>query len=105
MKLIYTFHTKVVGSTFCGGQELLKMIEPGQKVQLVPEPDNKYDKNAIQIYISDNDRLGYIPKETAPIIHEEWSKQRILKVEVAEITGKGKANLGANLKVEVYESE
>lgn len=105
MKLAYIFHTKVVGSTFCGGQELLHLIEPGQDIQLIPEPDNKYDPNAVQVFISENDRLGYVPKETAPIIHEEWGRNRILKCKVAEITGKGKANLGANLIVEVYESE
>lgn len=105
MKLAYTFHTKVVGSTFCGGQELLHTISAGQEIKLIPEPDNKYDPNAIQIFISDDDRLGYIPKETAPIIHEEWGRNRILKCKVAEITGQGKANLGANLEIEVYEIE
>jgi len=36
-------------------------------VALVPEPDNKYDKNAIAVYMNDY-KIGHVPAEIVPFI-------------------------------------
>jgi len=48
-------------------QELLEALEEGQEVQLIREPDNPYDPNAIAIY-NGKDMLGYIPATDIPIV-------------------------------------
>lgn len=40
------------------------LLKEEEEVQLIPEPTNKYDKNAIQIRWQDI-MLGYVPKQVA----------------------------------------
>lgn len=52
----------IVGTQFTGLPEgYLEAIAPGAEVTLVREADNKYDKNAVAIWIEDR-RVGYVPK-------------------------------------------
>ena len=39
------------------------MPEPKERVILVPEPENKFDANAIAVYNQNCQLLGYVPKE------------------------------------------
>ena len=64
-----TFRFRIAGVSFEGRQEMLKklasFLEPGGfeniAVQLVSEPDNVYDANAIKVIFGDM-HLGYVPK-------------------------------------------
>ena len=60
-----TITTKVVGVSFEGRQTHISKLTPETKLYLVPEPDNIYDSNAIQVIDENNNRLGYIPKNQA----------------------------------------
>jgi len=53
---------EVKGVMFEGRQERIEKVCIGDEVDLVPEPDNPYDKNAIKLTVRDMD-VGYIPKE------------------------------------------
>lgn len=55
----------IVGTNFCGpkAQVLIKALKPGADVVLVREPDNKFDKNAVAVWV-DGERIGYVPKAT-----------------------------------------
>lgn len=55
----------IVGTNFCGpkAQVLIKALKPGADVVLVREPDNKFDNNAVAVWV-DGERVGYIPKAT-----------------------------------------
>ena len=47
------------------GEEDQKRIDdliPGAELQLYREPDNEYDEWAIAVYITDDDKLGYISR-------------------------------------------
>jgi hypothetical protein len=44
-------------------RETLKELEEGMALQLVPEPTNRFDPNAIQIHC-DLGSLGYVPAKT-----------------------------------------
>lgn len=48
-------------------------LEPGDEVDLIREPDNRYDHNAIQIYFR-GEHIGYVAAVTAitlaPILDE-----------------------------------
>lgn len=51
---------KVVGLSF---RRVTKKLKQGDRVKLVPEPDNKYDPNALAIYSLDGEHLGYVGKK------------------------------------------
>ena len=51
-------------------QEFVKFLNPGDHVSLVREPENKYDENAIAIFVTNPDegnnrRVGYVPGNIA----------------------------------------
>lgn len=50
---------KVVGLSF---RHVTKQLKQGDRIRLVPEPDNKYDPNALAVY-ADDEHLGYVGKK------------------------------------------
>lgn len=48
----------------------LSVLSVGQELQLVPEPDNKFDPNAIKVFSSIDTFLGYIPKTETNFFRE-----------------------------------
>ena len=40
----------------------LNELTPGTELQLYREPDNEYDEWAIAVYLTENDKLGYITR-------------------------------------------
>lgn len=53
---------KIVGLPYYDYDQIKKMLFPGEILTLVPEPDNQYDKNAIEVYYS-NYKVGYVEKD------------------------------------------
>jgi hypothetical protein len=50
---------KIVGTfTFA---ETIKTLKLGDKVKLIPNPENKINPNAIGVYTKDNKKIGYLP--------------------------------------------
>lgn len=43
-------------------QKRIDELKPGTELQLYREPDNEYDEWAIAVYITDDDKLGYISR-------------------------------------------
>ena len=53
-------------------QDNIRRVTLGKNVDLVPEPNNQYDKNAVRIDV-DGLTIGYIPREQAKEAKEnEW---------------------------------
>ena len=44
------------------------MTVPGDPVELVPEPNNQHDRNAIAVFTAQGTQLGYVTAERAPFI-------------------------------------
>lgn len=57
--------TKVVGVTYEGRQSIVALLSVGEEVQLVREPDNPYDKNAIKVVRKTGQCFGFISKVLA----------------------------------------
>lgn len=53
------FH--IAGFAYYDGLEVIKDLNLGNYVTLMPEVDNPYDSNAVAIYYQNN-KIGYIPK-------------------------------------------
>lgn len=68
-------------------------------VSLVPDPENKYDANAIKVVHKSN-VLGFIPGNQTGGIHEALSEADASECKVmARIVGHGKATLGLRLNI------
>ena len=65
-KLILVLKTKVVGYQFyienSEEKEALIDIKPGTELLLYREPENKYDSLAIAVYLTETDKIGFIPR-------------------------------------------
>ena len=101
----FNFHTKVEGSTFCNSQKIISELKQGEVLSVVPEPENKFDNNAIAVYHKEI-RIGYIPKETAAKIVKDVTIGKVSCV-VSEVTGGsgGKENYGCNIVLNIERSE
>lgn len=86
-----TFALKVSGVTHfnkdgTNRQDLLKKCKAGQKVKLVREPDNPYDKFAIAVFTEEGQQIGYLPKGDVKLaIHIDRGGR--VKANIKTITG------------------
>ena len=58
-KQISMFH--IAGFQYHDGALVLDELKPGKKLKMVPEPDNPYDPNAIELRFRKT-KLGYVPR-------------------------------------------
>lgn len=93
------FYSKIVGVTHDNRQELIRKLDVGKELQLIREPQNTYDRNAIAVY-SDLGQLGYIPKETAISLAESMDLDEKYQCHVSQITGQTYNNLGVNIHIQ-----
>lgn len=63
-RLLVDFH--IAGFAYYDGLAVIQKLTVGKTVQLVAEPDNPYDAQAVAIYYKDY-KLGYVPKN-----HTDW---------------------------------
>ena len=89
----YTFDTAIVGARFYeGATRLLESSaaadpELAPTVALVREPDNKFDKNAIAVYL-DKKKVGHTPAAQAKILAPRLdSGTKVLSVKRRGVTG------------------
>lgn len=94
------FYSKVVGVTFDGRQEVIKAIQDGEPIELVREPENIHDRNAIKVVDMKGRQLGYLKKEMAYYLGPEMDRGVDFLCHVSEVTGKDKETLGVNLFVQ-----
>ena len=59
-RTIYAFH--IAGFQFWDGADALARLEPGPRLELVPEFDNPHDPSALALYLGDL-QLGFVPAE------------------------------------------
>lgn len=90
---------KVVGVTFGNRQDTIRHLKPGDKLKLVPEPDNQYDKTAVRIETAKGEQVGYVKRDSwlTKVVHE---RHFIPKTEVYQVIGGGEdRSLGVVMKV------
>ena len=71
MKKIYFTLT---GTKHYHGKEFL---EPGMKVNLIKEPDNEYDKEAIRVEVKGNLKVGYVANSPYTVVGDSCCAGRI----------------------------
>jgi hypothetical protein len=84
------FHSKIAGVTHGQGgvnpQQLLKRCRSGQ-LELIRDPRNKYDKNAIKVCLPTGEQLGWINRELTKELSELIDNGTRVSAEISEVTG------------------
>lgn len=57
----YFLHCYIAGLQYYEVLEVWKKLEIGQPLELIPEPDNRYDEHAVIVAFGDK-KLGYLPR-------------------------------------------
>lgn len=94
------YFTSVVGTSFVA--EAMEEVETGDFGYLVPELDNKHDKNAVAVYHDKTgERVGYIKRELNSDVFKNIKDKGELYVVKFEATGgtEGKEARGLNIEV------
>jgi len=102
-----TFHTKVAGVTFKNNdgnsrQKIIQNCIVGERLLLIPEPNNKHDRDAVKVCKTNNQQIGYLKKELAYdvkiLLADSKSK---LNASITSINGVD--ILGVSLKINYHE--
>jgi hypothetical protein len=99
----------VSGVTFEGRQAYLAQLRGGEPCRIVPEPENRYDANALAVHVAFGGEvwhIGYVPKhiaaEIAPYLDGETFMADGLQITGGfEMAGGEIANYGARIQVSI----
>jgi single-stranded-DNA-specific exonuclease len=98
--------TKVAGVSRANddGSDRQQVLQDWRTLQLVRDPDNPYDKNAVKVCLATGRQLGFLSGELAADLAPKIDKGKRIEAVITEVTGgpeEGKT-LGCNLKVLIY---
>ncbi|MBV8372815.1 MAG: DEAD/DEAH box helicase [Candidatus Eremiobacteraeota bacterium] len=94
-----TFHTKIAGVSFEGRQDIIGGLRTGVSLDLIRQPENPHDSNAIAVYYGALP-LGYIRKGIAVHLAPAIDAGARYRANVASLTGGGQKHRGVNIFVE-----
>jgi len=95
---------RVVGIFYEGRQDVVVTMHPGDPIQLVRDPHNPYDPNAISVRTMDNRSLGFIRKELArELAYAFDGYEGVVDGVVVEVDGEYGDGLGMVVEFEVPE--
>ncbi len=92
------FYTKVVGVSFEGRQDVVGGLTPGDRLELVREPQNTFDVNAVAVRYGAL-ALGFVRREIARHIALNIDAGERYEATVGSLTGGGERHLGVNIHV------
>ena len=92
------FFTKVVGVSFEGRQDSVGGLGSGDELQLVREPENPYDANAVAVRYGSLP-IGFLRREIAKRLAPNIDSGDRYAARVASITGGGARSTGVNIHV------
>ncbi len=81
-------------------QSIIARCNDGYLVQLIREPNNPYDQNAIQV-VSPHGQIGYIKSDVAKGLARDMDRGAIVNARIHKIKSGGDYNLGVVLSVTV----
>jgi single-stranded-DNA-specific exonuclease len=93
------FFTKIVGVSFEGRQDVAAGLMPGRSLELVREPGNAFDANAIAVRYGAL-QLGFIRREIARRLAPNIDAGDRYTASVAGLTGGGERHVGVNIHVQ-----
>lgn len=85
--------TKIAGTRYkndgtgVSRQELIAKAKIGEYLLLVPEPNNKFDTDAIRIFRANGDQLGFLDTDLAMEINSRLNKRIKVTAKINAISG------------------
>lgn len=111
LRRVKEFFTKIHGVSHGNRQKLLKQLRPGQPLQLIREPNNPHDHNAIMVCVTSgllrrSQQLGYLSADIAERYAPHLDAGGNMSATVSQVTGGGgwlwwKKSYGCNIVVRV----
>ncbi|MGZ3522780.1 MAG: helicase-related protein [Vulcanimicrobiaceae bacterium] len=96
----HSFHTKIVGVSFEGRQDLVAGLQIGYHLTLQRQPDNPHDSNAIAVRYG-NLQIGFLSKGIAKHLAPRMDSGTRYRARIESLTGGTKdRNRGVNIYVE-----
>ncbi len=74
----------VAGFQFYEAEQLWPLLKNGDSVELIAEPDNRYDDNAVKI-MWNNYQLGYLPRGENIPVSQMLNRQIVLSARIGEL--------------------
>jgi HIRAN domain len=107
------FHSKIAGVTAKNDngrsrQDYIRAFcTAGMPLQLVREPKNPFDKNAVGLWIkaraliffTSNVQIGYLGRDVAGEIAPRLDRGDLVHAEISDVTGGGSKNFGVNILI------
>jgi single-stranded-DNA-specific exonuclease len=94
----FGFNTKIVGVTFEGRQDVIAGLQPGAELELVRQPQNAFDPNAVAVHFG-RLQIGFVKKAIAARIAPNMDAGERYRAEIKHITGGGTRSVGVNIWV------
>jgi single-stranded-DNA-specific exonuclease len=94
----FGFNTKIVGVTFEGRQDVIAGLQPGAELDLVRQPQNAFDPNAVAVHFG-RLQIGFVKKAIAARIAPNMDAGERYRAEIKHITGGGTRSVGVNIWV------
>jgi single-stranded-DNA-specific exonuclease len=92
------FNTKIVGVSFDGRQEFIAGLQPGDRLELVRQPENEKDPNAVAVFFGTL-HLGFVRAPIAQRIAPNMDAGERYGAEVTGVTGGRERHRGVNIRV------
>jgi len=112
-----SYHSKLVGVSFEGRQDIIKTLKGNEKIRFRREPDNPYDSNAIAVDVlalepgmayeekaTDWVPIGYIAKDKNAELALVIDEGKEASIKISEITGGDTKHYGVNVFIS-YETK
>jgi single-stranded-DNA-specific exonuclease len=92
-----SFHTKLVGVTFDGRQEIVSRLREGAPLRLARQSSNEHDPNACALYDPHGDHVGYLNRRLAAVLAPAIDNGVEYDVEITDVTGGEERSTGVNV--------
>jgi hypothetical protein len=93
------FHSKLVGVTQGNRQSIIRSMYENEVLNLVREPFNEYDSNAIAVYRK-SERIGFLSRDISKELASQIDNGVRYRCTADKITGGNGYNYGVNILIE-----
>ena len=98
------FFTKVAGVSFEGRQRIVARCTVGERLVLVRDPSDLYDKGAIKVLRSNGEQLGFIPEHVSrggdpSGLAFQMDRGDRFQCQIKDLTGGDGYKLGVNIEI------
>jgi len=102
------YHSKLVGVTFEGRQDVIKVLQGNEPLRVRREADNQFDPQAVAVDVLFGEEwapIGYIAKDKNKDIAATLDAEQPVYIGLASLTGGGDKSYGVNIVLEYVKTK